>query len=82
MSVKQKLKIKLSKNLTLLHRYGYLKSNILTEFWNKMAAKIHFTVYCIFDPDAVAFVLDPSLFNVNKKQNFLLPIFTQKRTNF
>ena len=32
-----------------------------------MAAKIYFTAYCIFDPDTVGFVVDPPLFNVNKK---------------
>ena len=40
-----------------------------------MAAKIHFAAYCIFDPDIVRFVVDPSLFNVNRKAPFSFSCF-------
>ena len=43
-----------------------------------MAAKIHFAAYCIFDPDNVGFVVDPSLFNVNRIASFSCSCFTQK----
>ena len=47
-----------------------------------MAAKIHFTGYCIFDPDTAGFVVDPSLFNVNKKAPFSFSCFYPEMDKF
>ena len=47
-----------------------------------MAAKINFAAYCLFDPDSVGFIVDPSLFKVNKKAPFFIPCFYLESDKF
>ena len=47
-----------------------------------MATKIHFAAYCLFDPDSVGFIVDPSLFKVNKKAPFFIPCFYLESDKF
>ena len=48
-----------------------------------MAAKIDFTAYStVFYPDPVGFVVDPSLYIVNKKAPFSFSCFNQQMDKF